>query len=270
MRPGPRPRRAARAATNGAAVAAAAVVAVASWTGCAGSEADDAEARSSVNADADDTGGQEAANTLSEAEAADGFELLFDGESLAAWRGYGRDDLPAGWHAENGTLAYRPGVEGGDIITRDTFGDFDLRLEWKLSPSGNSGIMYGVVEGPEWSYHSGPEMQVLDNGGHADGADPLTSAGAAYGLYAPSSDVTRPVGEWNEARIVRRGNRVEHWLNGTRIVEYGIGSDEWDARVADSKFAQWPDFGVHHEGHIALQDHGNRVWYRNLRIRRLP
>ena len=224
--------------------------------------ADDAET-------GDPVGGQEAMNALGEREASEGFELLFDGESLDRWRGYGRDDVPAGWRAEDGTLTFAPGAESGDIITRETFADFDLRLEWKLEPSGNSGIMYGVVEGPEWSYHSGPEMQVLDNAGHADGANPLTSAGAAYGLYGPSADVTRPVGEWNEARIVRRGDHVEHWLNGTRIVEYELGAEEWKALVADTKFARWPDYGAHHEGHIALQDHGDRVWYRNLRIRRL-
>lgn len=210
------------------------------------------------------------ANVLSPQEAAEGFRLLFDGRGLEAWRGYGREDVPAGWGARDGALAYTPGAGGGDLITRDTFTDFDLRLEWRISPSGNSGIMYGVVEGPEYAYYSGPEMQVLDNAGHADGANPKTSAGSDYGLYAPSSDVTRPVGEWNEARIVRRGSHVEHWLNGTRVVEYELGSDEWKALVADSKFAQWPDYGVHHEGHIALQDHGNPVWYRNLRIRRLP
>lgn len=254
-------------------VALAVVAVIAVSSACARSEAADEDdpAAASVSADRDGMNAerQEAANTLTGSEGSEGFELLFDGESLEAWRGYGRDDVPAGWRAEDGTLTYEPGAGGGDIITRETFADFDLRLEWRVTPSGNSGVMYGVVEGPEWSYHSGPEMQVLDNAGHRDGGDPLTSAGAAYGLYAPPEDVTRPVGEWNEARIVRRGSRVEHWLNGARIVEYEIGSDEWDALVADTKFAQWPDFGAHHEGHIALQDHGDRVWFRNLRIRRL-
>jgi len=264
--------------SRSAAIAVLAAVAVSA--ACASSEASNgAESTPDPAASAEGgtvaaTGGatqddQEAPNRLSEAEAAEGFELLFDGESLEAWRGYGRDDIPAGWRAVDGALAYEPGAGGGDIITRDTFTDFDLRLEWKVEPSGNSGVMYGVVEGPEWSYHSGPEMQVLDNSGHADGGNPLTSAGAAYGLYAPSADVTRPVGDWNEARIVRRGNRVEHWLNGTRIVEYEIGTGEWEALIAGTKFAQWPDFGAHHEGHIALQDHGDRVSFRNLRIRRL-
>ncbi len=226
------------------------------------------ETKTEEAADAD--AAQEAPNSLTRQEASEGFELLFDGQALDGWRGYGRDDLPGGWSAEDGAIAYTPEVEGGDIITRDTFTDFDLRLEWRISPGGNSGIMYGVVEGPEYSYYSGPEMQVLDNAGHPDGGDALTSAGADYGLYAPSADVTRPVGEWNEVRIVRRGNHVEHWLNGMKIVEYELGDDEWKSLVAASKFAEWPDYGMHHEGHIALQDHGARVWYRNLRIRRLP
>jgi len=213
--------------------------------------------------------GQAAAGTPHAEEAAEGFEWLFDGESLDMWRGYGRPDVPAGWSIEDGTLAFTPGVEDGDIVTRLTYTDFDLRLEWKISEGGNSGIFFGVVEGPERTYESGPEMQVLDNAGHPDGKDPLTSAGSDYGVYAPTSDVTRPVGQWNEARIVRRGNHVEHWLNGTRVVAYELGSDEWKARVAETKFADWPDYGVHHEGTIGLQDHGNAVWYRNIRIRRL-
>jgi hypothetical protein len=109
-------------------------------------------------------------------------------------------------------------------------------------------------------------MQVLDNAGHPDGRSPLTSAGSNYALHAPSIDATRPVGEWNEARIVRRGNRIAQWLNGTRVVEYELGTAEWRALVDGSKFAEWPDYGVHSEGHIGLQDHGNPVWFRNLRI----
>ena len=215
------------------------------------------------------TGGQASANALTPSEREQGFELLFDGTSLDAWRGFNRQDVPAGWAAMDGTLAYTPGVESGDIITRETFTDFELRLEWKVGAGGNSGIFFGVVEGNRRTYESGPEMQILDNAGHADGANPLTSAGSNYGLHAPVADVTRPVGEWNEVRLVREGARVEHWLNGTKIVEYELGTDEWTSMVAETKFAEWPDYGVHHEGHIGLQDHGDPVWFRNLRIRRL-
>lgn len=213
---------------------------------------------------------QQASNTLSPDEAAEGFALLFDGESLDAWRGYGEDDVPGGWSAVDGALAYTPGVGGGDIITRETFTGFDLRLEWKIDPGGNSGIFFGVVEGPRRTYHSGPEIQILDNAGHPDGRNAITSAGSNYALHAPTEDVTRPVGEWNEVRIVREGDRVRQWLNGTLVVEYEIGTDDWKALVAGSKFSEWPDYGIHHEGHIGIQDHGNPVWFRNLRIRRLP
>lgn len=232
-----------------------------------------ADGREDVTADHTDVespGVQEAVNALSPEEAAAGFTLLFDGGTPDAWRGYGRDDLPGGWSAIDGTLAYTPGEGSGDIITRETFTDFDLRLEWKLEPGGNSGIFFGIVEGPRRTYHSGPEIQILDNAGHPDGQNPKTSAGSNYGLHAPAEDVTRPVGEWNEVRVVREGDRIRQWLNGTLVVEYEIGTDEWNALVADSKFAEWPDYGVHHEGHIGLQDHGNPVWFRNLRIRRLP
>lgn len=212
---------------------------------------------------------QAAANRLSAEEAAEGFELLFDGESVDAWRGFQMEDVPAGWSARDGALAFTPGVGGGTLITRDTYTDFDLRLEWKVDEGGNSGIFFGIVESTESAFQSGPEMQVLDNAGHYDGGDPLTSAGSNYGLHAPPEDVTRPVGEWNEVRIVRHGNQVVHWLNGAQVVEYEIASPEWEALVAGSKFIQWPDYGRHHEGHLGLQDHGDPVWYRSVRVRRI-
>ena len=236
-------------------------------SGCGQAEAGSQTER--AVAEDEDVETQAAANRLSVEEVADGFELLFDGESLDAWRGFRMDDVPAGWSAKEGALTFTPGVGGGTLITRDTYMDFDLRLEWRVGEGGNSGIFFGISEDTERAFESGPEMQVLDNAGHYDGGNPLTSAGSNYGLHAPPEDVTRPVGEWNEVRIVRRGNRVVHWLNGVRIVEYGIGSDEWEALVADSKFVEWPDYGRHHEGHLGLQDHGDPVWYRNLRVRRI-
>lgn len=206
-----------------------------------------------------------APNTLTEAERAGGWRLLFDGESLEGWRGYNRPDRPAGWEAVDGTLA-RTGP-GGDIITEEPFEDFELAVEWRLEPGGNSGIFYRAAEGEEWIYHSAPEYQVLDDDGHPDGQSPLTSAGSNYGLHPAPRGVVRPVGEWNEARIVVEGDRVEHWLNGTRVVEYELGSPDWEERVADSKFSQWPAYGQADRGHIGLQDHGDPVWYRNIKIR---
>jgi hypothetical protein len=196
-----------------------------------------------------------------------GWRSLFDGRTTAGWRGYKRADMPRGWQVVDGALTR---VErAGDIVTADEFGDFELALEWKISPGGNSGIMYRVTEDADATYETGPEMQVLDDARHPDGQSPLTSAGALYGLYPAPRGVVRPAGEWNAARIVVRGNHVEHWLNGVKTVDAEIGSDDWNRRVADSKFSQWPGFAKASRGHIALQDHGDWVAYRNIRVREL-
>ncbi|CAN5626552.1 DUF1080 domain-containing protein [soil metagenome] len=199
-----------------------------------------------------------------------GWETLFDGSTLGGWRGYRRDDTPAAWQVEDGALAFVPGSgDGGDIITRDQYADFELEIEWRVAPAANSGIFYRATEETGRIYENATEMQVLDNAGHADGRSPLTSAGSNFGLYAVEQDVTRPVGEWNSARIVARGAHIEHWLNGHRVVVFEQGGDDWKARVAASKFAAWPAYGQSFTGHIGLQDHGDRVWFRNIRIRRL-
>jgi hypothetical protein len=218
---------------------------------------------------ASDDPGQEqvAPNTLTPEEHAAGWRLLFDGVSLDGWRGYDSEEVPEGWRAEDGTL-HRFGGRG-DIVTVEAFTDFELSLEWKVGPAGNSGIMYLGALGSRYMYHSAPEFQVLDDAGHADGADPLTSAGANYGLHPAPRGVVRPAGEWNHARIVVQDRRVEHWLNGQKVVEYVLGSPEWQELVAGSKFTQWPEYGTAATGHIGLQDHGDPVWYRNIKIRAL-
>ena len=209
----------------------------------------------------------QAANTLTAEERAAGWRLLFDGSTTAGWRGYGREDLPAGWQAVDGALT-RVG-RGGDIITKDTFRDFELQLEWKTVEGGNSGVFIRAVEGAEAIYHAAPEIQILDDERHPDGQSPLTSSGANYGLHAAPRGVVKPVGEWNHFRIVVRGNHVEQWMNGQKVVEYELGSDDWKQRVAASKFAAWPEYGTAREGHIGLQDHGSRVAFRNVKIRPL-
>jgi hypothetical protein len=204
-------------------------------------------------------------NTLTEAEIAEGWTLLFDGQSTQGWRGYMMDGMPDGWEVIDGALV-RVG-ETRDIITTEMYRDFELSLDWKVETAGNSGIFYRAIEGPPEIYFSAPEMQVLDDDGHADGASPLTSAGSNYALHPAPRGVVRPAGEWNTARIVIDNNHVEHWLNGEKLLEYELGSEEWEELVADSKFAEWPEYGQAEEGYIGLQQHGDRVAFRNIKIR---
>ena len=173
--------------------------------------------------------------------------------------------MPAGWQVVDGALTRVDG--GGDLITRDEFGDFELALEWKVAEGGNSGIMYRVTEDAGATYETGPEMQILDDSRHKDGASRLTAAGSAYGLYPAPAGVVKPAGEWNAVRIVVRGNHVEHWLNGTKVLDYELGSPDILAAVQDSKFKTNAGFGTKKPGHILLQDHGDAVCYRNLKIR---
>ena len=204
-------------------------------------------------------------NRLNAVEAQAGWELLFDGTSTKGWRGFRKEGMPAGWEVRDGTLALTG--SGGDIVTQKVYADFILTLEWKISPAGNSGIFFRVAEdGQDAVWRTGPEMQVLDNTGHPDGQDARTSAGANYALHAPPADFTRPVGEWNEVRIEVRDGRVRHWLNGYLCVDYKLGSEDWKELVAASKFGAMPDYGRAPVGHIALQDHGDPVWYRNIKI----
>ena len=209
-------------------------------------------------------------SVLSAEEKALGFQFLFDGTSLSAFRAYNKKEMPKGWVIADGVMAYVPGVEGGDIVSRDQFTDFDLRLDWKIAEGGNSGIMTHVkeMEGAA-TFQSGIEMQVLDNDRHGDGKNPLTSAGSAYGLYAPTQKVCLQANEWNSARIVSKGSHVEHWLNGVKIVEYEKDSADFKEKLAKSKFKDWKDFAKYSVGHIAFQDHGDVVAYRNIRIRKL-
>ncbi|HYD54755.1 MAG TPA: DUF1080 domain-containing protein [Gemmatimonadaceae bacterium] len=190
---------------------------------------------------------------------------LFDGRSLAGWRGFRQTAPPDGWVVRDGLLARV--ASGGDLMTVEQFGDFELELEWRVQPGGNSGIIYRISGEGENTYESGLEMQVLDDAAHRDGKDPLTSAGALYGLYPAPRGVVKPAGEWNTARVVARGMHVEHWLNGQKVVDAEMWSPEFRERHARSKFTQWPAYAKATRGHIALQDHGDLVEYRNVRIR---
>ena len=193
---------------------------------------------------------------------------LLAGGAAPHWRTYRDSSLASGWRYDAATKTLRREA-GKDIVTTRQFGDFELELEWKVGPKGNSGIFYRATEATGVIYENAPEMQVLDNAGHRDGGSPLTSAGANYALHAPPRDVSNPAGQWNAVRIVAVGAHVEHWLNGVKLLEYKQGSPEWQALVAKSKFAAWPPYGQAMRGHIGLQDHGDVVEFKNIRIREL-
>ena len=195
----------------------------------------------------------------------DNWTVLFDGSSLDHWRGYKSEERPAGWVIEDGTLCRKTG--GDDLTTVESFDDFELELEWKVAEASNSGIIYRARLGDGAPYISGLEYQVLEDK-HADARSPLTHAGSLYALYPTKPELCKPTGEWNKTRILVKGNHVEHWLNGEKVVECELWSDDWNQRLAKSKFNGWKQFGKSPQGHIALQDHGDPVWYRNIRIRK--
>ena len=198
------------------------------------------------------------------------WKILFDGKSTDAWRGFRQDDFPnKTWKVEDKTLRTIVGSESRDIITREKYRDFELKLEWKIAPGGNSGIIYLVSEDFDQTYQTGPEMQVLDDAKHRDGKDPKTSAGALYALIAPVNKVLKPVGRWNRVRLIVHNGHVEHRLNGKKILDYDLGSDQLKQLIAISKFKDFPRFAQNQEGYVALQYHGDEVWYRKIRIRSL-
>ncbi len=204
-------------------------------------------------------------NALTAAEKSDGWQLLFDGTTLSGWRAFKATEPPPQWKAVDGAIVR----VGGDLMTDEQFGDFELRLEWKIVAGGNSGIMFHVTGDGAQTYETGPEFQILHNAGHADGKNPLTSAGSNYAVHAPVRDVTKPLGEWNDVRLVVKGAQVEHWMNGVKLLEYELWSPDWEARVKASKFGKMPGYGRAKRGHIVLQEHGAQVSYRNIKIKPL-
>ncbi len=207
-------------------------------------------------------------------ETDEGWMVLFDGASTEHWRGYRSDSLPEAWVVtDDGALYFSDSSgdgQGGDIVTREQYEDFELELEWKISEGGNSGIMFRVTEDHDEPYRTGPEMQVIDDERHPDAQEgPDRWAGANYDMHPSPGNVVKPAGEWNQVRLVVDGAHVEHWLNGQKIVDYELWSDDWKQRIAESKWSEIPDYGLKPSGHICLQDHGDPVWYRNVRIRRL-
>src|SRR5512138_2065135 len=224
------------------------------------------------------TGDDPRPNTLTAAERAAGWKLLFDGRTMAGWRGAYMDGLPErGWKIEDGALVIDEsgGGEaafGGDIVTLDEYGDFDLRVDFMLTPGANSGIKYFVIEEQPKTPGSakGLEYQLLDDAGHPDaklGIRGNRTCASLYDLIPATNKPPVPIGAWNRARILVRGRHVEHWLNGVKVLEFERGGPDFLAHKAESKFKDIPGFGEYPRGHILLQDHGNRVSFRNIKIR---
>ena len=231
--------------------------------------------------------GEVGLNTLTQAQRAEGWILLFDGKTFNGWRGLGRDTIPQGhWIIEEGAIKKVPSADvprqadgqplvGGDLMTVETFADFELYLEWKISPAGNSGIKYNVSE--EMSTSRPPiyaalgfEYQIIDDDRHPDArVGPNRTAAALYDLISPVGKTLRPVGEFNTARIIFRGLHGEHWLNGVKVLEYDLGTPRMDGRLAASKYRDIRGFAAKRRSHIVLQDHTDAVWYRNIKIREI-
>ncbi|MBM4113727.1 MAG: DUF1080 domain-containing protein [Phycisphaerae bacterium] len=209
-----------------------------------------------------------APNTLTDAEKRAGWVLLFDGEdACCTFRGYKKDALPDAWKVVDGTIAFVPGGAGGDIVTKEQFKDFEFLCDWKVEKGGNSGIMWHVSEEASYPWETGPEMQILDDSVHVDGRTPMTSAGALYALYPAPEGAVKPAGEWNTARVLIQGTKGTLWLNGVKTAEFDTASDEWKQKIAASKFKSMPLFATKSTGHIALQDHGDPVFFRNIKVR---
>lgn len=215
----------------------------------------------------------EKTNILSRSEKNEGWILLFDGKNMNQWRTYLKDSV-SGWIVENGTMkALGLGDDlSGDIITKEQFEDFELTLEWKISPGGNSGIMFMVREDTAYEavYETGPEYQLLDDLGYHEPVEDWQLAAANYAMHTTGEKELRPVGDWNTTRIIKTGTHVEHWLNGRKVVEYELWTEDWKSRVSAGKWKDYPGYGTFSRGHIALQDHGDEVWFRNIKIRELP
>jgi hypothetical protein len=194
---------------------------------------------------------------------------LLEDHSANAWRGWKAEGLPAGWHIAGGVLSKDGAVD--DLVTKQTFGNFELELEWKIGKAGNSGVFYRGTREYDHIYWSAPEYQLLDDANTEDGKSQLTAAASDYALYGAPAGVVRPFDHWNKTRLIVRGTHVEHWLNGRKVVEYEFGSPDWKAKVAASKFSAYPHYGLATSGLIGLQgDHPGALAIRNIRIRELP
>ncbi|MEP6596647.1 MAG: DUF1080 domain-containing protein, partial [Ginsengibacter sp.] len=212
-------------------------------------------------------------NKLTDAEKKEGWKLLFDGKTTTGWRPY-QNKQSNSWSAEKGTLhckgsAANYGAISADLMTKDEYENFDLSVDWKISPKGNSGILYMVKEDTNSSYLSGPEYQIIDDKNFPEPLEDWQKTAADYAMYAAPAAEPKPVGEWNHSRIVVDKNHVEHWLNGKKVVEYELYSDDWQKRKMEGKWKDSPGYGLTKKGHVTFQDHGSESWFKNIKIKEL-
>ena len=218
-------------------------------------------------------------DSANESSAADsGWTSLFDGTTLNGWHQFGGSSAGSAWHADSGTIHLHSAElksnkkAGGDLVSNDSFQNFDLKLEWKISQAGNSGILIYVQDDkPKYkeTFHTGPEMQVLDDERHEDRKNPTHRAGSLYDMIQATPGAVKPAGEWNKVEIVSNNGKLDFYLNNVHVVSTIMWDDNWKKMIAGSKFKEWPEFGTFQTGHIALQDHGNDVWYKNIRVKKL-
>jgi hypothetical protein len=218
-------------------------------------------------------------NTAAAQADKDGWIALFDGQTTNGWHSYGSTTAGKAWRAVDGAIHFDPEAkktlgnkEGGDLVTNEAYDNFHLSLDWKVAPNANSGIIFYVQDNPQKynaTYMTGPEMQVLDNGGHPDAKIHKHRAGDLYDLIASSKEPVKAVGEWNHVEIISNKGKLDFYLNGEHIVNTTMWDDNWRNLIANSKFKSWEGFGAFKSGHIALQDHGDAVWFRDIKIKRL-
>ncbi len=235
------------------------IVSIAIMVACGSSSTPDANQQAAAVADSSDS-----------TESAGEWEVLFDGNSMEKWRGYRKgENEPVNWEVKDGMLTSSGGH--GDLISKEEFREFDLEFDWKIAKAGNSGVMYYVAEEDyKEAYYTGPEYQIIDDEGYPRKLDSTRKSGANYAMQAPSSYPSKKVGEaFNTGRIVANKGHIEHYINGVKVVEYDLWTPEWENKVKETKFADMPGYGRFKEGHIALQDHGDQVWFKNIRIKRL-
>ncbi|HYF32723.1 MAG TPA: DUF1080 domain-containing protein [Chitinophagaceae bacterium] len=255
-----------------------AALALSALTGCQLNSAKDAETEKKDTMSNTATTTAASPNTLTDAQKSEGWQLLFDGTTKNGWHVYNNKSDGAAWKVANGVLYLDTAqkkdwqvVGGGDIVTDEEFENYHFKVEWKVTPGGNSGIIFNIKEDPKYehTWHTGPEMQVLDNAGHADSKINKHRAGDLYDLISASPETVKPAGEWNLAEIVSNKGTLEFYLNGTKVVSSTMWDDNWKKMIAASKFKQWPDFGTYKKGRIGLQDHGDHIEFRNIMIRKL-